>query len=67
MIQQEFTPIKFEEVLDSACERLKRIEAKNTVKKIVQLEEELDLLEQELDKFIQSNKGYHDGYEENNN
>ena len=49
--------LSFETLLEDICERLQDTKMQGSLKRIRKLEENLELLEQELDRLIQLNSG----------
>ena len=47
----------FETVLDTACERLREKHIQYSIRRIMEMEDELAMLEKELDEFINSAHG----------
>jgi hypothetical protein len=47
-------PPVFETVLDSVCERLREKQVRYSIRRIMEMEDELDRLEKELEEFIGS-------------
>jgi len=52
----EPTIYSFTDIVDNACEGLKERQTKYTIRRLVEMKDCLDILEQELDEFLQREK-----------